>query len=260
MEITKRSSQAQFDKQAAHYDSQWNRWNEENIRWMLENSAASPADVALDVATGTGYTAFAFAPLVRSVVGLDVSSGMLAEATTRGEAQGIMNTTFQQGSAESLPFPDNAFSLVTCRVAAHHFISVPDFLREVQRVLQPGGRFLLADTAIPDNDAETDVWQNRVETLRDPSHARNYTPGEWLEFVKSAGLQVEAYGVKEGALPLTMRDWLKKSGCVGEVAAEVWRQFENAPAAAKQRFRIERTPDNDIAFHWMRLVLKAVKP
>ena len=110
-----RSAKEQFDKQAAHYDTNWNAWSEETLRWLLENASPRPTDSVLDVATGTGFTALAFAPLVATVIGLDVSPGMLEQARRQAGERGIPNAVFQTGAAESLPFGAGSFDVVTCR-------------------------------------------------------------------------------------------------------------------------------------------------
>ena len=156
--VEKRTPQAQFDKQATHCDGQWNMWTEESLKWLVEHGRFAPSNRVLDVATGTGLTALAVAPLVAKVPGLDVSSGMLNEARRRAAGTGITNVEFHQGSAEAVPFPDASFDAVTCRMAAHHFDSVPAFLVESARVLVPGGRLLVADTTPPDNAPEIDEW------------------------------------------------------------------------------------------------------
>jgi len=255
-----RSAREQFDRQAAHYDGQWNAWTEESLRWLLEQSEAGPEDVVLDVATGTGFTALAFAPYVRSVVGLDVSPGMLAQAARQAQERGLTNVTFQEGAAESLPFADAAFDLVTCRIAPHHFLSISRFCEEVARVLKPGGRFVLADTSVPDDDPEADAWQNRVEARRDLSHVRNYTPREWRAFVEGAGLSITTMTAADGDIPITLNDWCRKAGCTPEQTAGVRHQFETAPASAVRAFRIDPLPDGDVAFVWQRVALKACKP
>src|SRR6478672_3361744 len=91
---TMTSAKEQFDRQAAHYNTQWNTWSEALLRWLLEHADAQPSDNVLDVATGTGFTALAFAPHVQSVIGLDVSTGMLAEAQKRQQEQDITNVTW----------------------------------------------------------------------------------------------------------------------------------------------------------------------
>jgi ubiquinone/menaquinone biosynthesis C-methylase UbiE len=254
-----RTSREQFDRQAEHYDTQWNTWSEESLAWLLANADCRPTDAALDVATGTGFTALAFAPQVGSVVGLDVSPGMLAQARQRAQAQGLANVRFQEGEAEHLPFPDASFDLVTCRIAPHHFLSVPRFLSESARVLKPDGRFLLADTCVPDDVSEVDRWQNGVEALRDPSHVRNYTLREWRQFVEAAGLHVERITDMGGGIPLTLNDWIVKAGCTPEQAAAVRREFETAPASAVQTFQIAHHTDGDVGFVWQRVLLRATK-
>jgi ubiquinone/menaquinone biosynthesis C-methylase UbiE len=251
-----RSAKEQFDRQAGHYDSQWNLWSEESLRWLLENAEPQPTDRALDIATGTGFTALAFAPHVAQVVGLDVSPGMLAQARKQAAEQGIANADFQEGEAEHMPFPDDSFDLVTCRIAPHHFLSIKKFLREVARVLKPGGRLLLADTSVPDNDPEADHWQNTVEVLRDLSHVRNYTPAEWRAFLTEAGLTIEATN-DSGGIPITLNDWLKKAGCTPEQSFAVRMEFAAATPAITETYQIEFLPDNDIAFVWRRFAAKA---
>src|SRR5579871_4177265 len=224
----KRSAREQFDRQAGHYDTQWNAWSEETLEWLLANAQPEPEDQALDVATGTGFTALAFAPRVRAVTGVDVSPGMLAQARKRALEQGITNATFLEGPAEALPFPDRAFTLVTCRIAPHHFLSVPGFLRETARVLQPGGRFLMADTCVPDGDLEADAWQNAVETLRDPSHTRNYTPAQWREFIAAAGLKIEQLTSNGNGITMRLSEWMEKAGCAPAQAEAVRHTFERS--------------------------------
>jgi len=255
--MTKRTSQEQFDKQATHYDGQWNAWTEESLRWIAEHGQFDSADRVLDVATGTGFTALAIAPLVASVTGLDVSSGMLNEALRRAAEAGVGNVEFQQGSAESIPFPYGSFDAVTCRIAAHHFDSVPSFLAECSRVLRPGGRLLLADTTVPDGAPEIAEWQNRVELLRDPSHQRNYSPGEWTEFLQRAGFVVDALDFMGGFVPMTLNAWLQKAGCTGEAEQAVRAMFRADDAAIRETFAIEPQPDGDTRFRWLRVVIAA---
>lgn len=253
-----RSAKEQFDKQAGHYDAQWNSWNQESLAWLIDRSGHKPTDTLLDVATGTGYTALGFAAHVRSVVGVDVSSGMLAEARKRAEGQGIANATFREAPAEELPFADGSFDIVTCRVAAHHFLDVHQFASEAARVLKPGGRLLIADTTGPDDDPEAVLWMNEIEVLRDPSHVRNYTPSEWREIVESVGLSVEEISDVGGGITIPLQDWMTKSGCDQARREELRRRFLAAPPAVEEAFRIEENA-GEVFFTWPRVVLNAVK-
>lgn len=245
----------QFNRQAAHYDQQWAAWNQASLDWMIRHAGAEPHHRLLDVATGTGYTALGFAPLVRAVVGVDVSEGMLAQARSRQ----IPNATFAAGSAEALPFPAADFHLVTCRIAPHHFTSVPRFLSECHRVLQPGGRLLIADTTVPDGDPAVAHWQNQVERLRDPSHVENHAPAAWRQMTEAVGFQIELATTLAGTSLVSLNDWLSKAGCAGTKAQEVQRLFQEAPAVVRQHFQIEAAGDDHL-FAWLRFALVASRP
>ena len=253
----KRSAKEQFDKQATEYNAQWNTWSEETLTALLAAAQPKPADAVLDVATGTGFTALAFAPRVQSVIGLDVSPGMLRQAEGYAAERGITNATFQEGTAELLPFADASFDLVTCRIAPHHFLSVPQFLSETARVLKPGGRFVLADTTVPDALPEAADWQNAVEAVRDPSHVKNYTPKEWRQMAEAAGLSVSECHTEGNGITIPLSDWITKAGCTPEQAADVRRAFAEAPESARAAYRIRTAADGETVFTWPRVLLRA---
>jgi ubiquinone/menaquinone biosynthesis C-methylase UbiE len=151
----------------------------------------------LDVATGAGHTAMAFAPHVARVVASDVTDEMLAQAEKLAADKGLANVETARADAGALPFEDASFDLVTCRLAAHHFPDPAAFVSESFRVLKPGGTLALVDNVSPDATmlakataaelAEAATVFNAYEKLRDPSHARALTVGEWLELMRSRG-------------------------------------------------------------------------
>ena len=254
-----RSSKTQFDSQAALYDTQWSTWSEATLSWMLETAQCQPEYRVLDIATGTGFTALAFAPYVASVVGLDVSPGMLEQARKRADELELTNITFTEGEAEAIAFPDASFDLVTCRIAPHHFLDIKKFLQEAARVLGSGGALVLVDTTVPEDDRGAADWQNAVEVLRDPSHVQNYSPDQWHVMVEEAGLRVQICESPPGGITIPLSDWILKAGCTPEQAAEVRRCFVEAPASARQAFQIQERADNEIFFTWQRVLLKARK-
>jgi len=122
---------------------------------------------ALDVGCGTGALAYALAPLVGEVVGVDSSEEYLAAA--REDAPD--NCTFVLGDAEALPFPYGDFDLVGCLRVLHHVARPELVVSEIARVTRPGGRLLIADQ-LGDVDPMRSLELDRFERARDPSHTR----------------------------------------------------------------------------------------
>src|SRR5262245_37035967 len=161
-----------------------------DLQRLVELAQPRGDERVLDVATGGGHTALAFAPHVREVVASDLTPRMLAAAEQFIREQGATNVTFERADAEALPFADASFDIVTSRIAPHHFPNPRRFVQEVARVLRPGGRFLLDDNMAPE-DPELDAFMNRFEQWRDPSHVRACTVSEWCAWMAAAGLRVE---------------------------------------------------------------------
>ena len=125
-------------------------------RRLIQFAAVQPGESALDLCCGTGDVAFALAEAGARVTGMDFSAPMLAVAEARkvkvGEAAGPM---FLQGDALRTPFPDAHFDVVTISYGLRNLASVDEGLREMWRVLKPGGRLLVLDFGKPDNA----VWR-----------------------------------------------------------------------------------------------------
>ena len=80
---------------------------------------------------------------------------------------------------------------MTCRRAAHHFSNIGLALAEMHRVLKPGGKLVIDDRSVPENDF-VDEMMNRLDTYHDASHVRQYRPSEWRAMLAHAGFRVEA--------------------------------------------------------------------
>ncbi len=102
-----------------------------------------PSWVLGDLGCGTGALAFALAPHVSHVHAIDASSAMLLAAHARLAAVG--NVTVHDGSLEALPLADSSLDVAVMMLVLHHVADPARALREVRRVLRPGGRVLIAD-------------------------------------------------------------------------------------------------------------------
>ncbi|WP_145483283.1 class I SAM-dependent methyltransferase [Yersinia aldovae] len=161
----------------------------------------------LDLGCGAGHASFTAAAVVKEVVAYDLSSQMLQVVSQAAADKKLTNINVQQGLAESLPFADNSFDIVISRYSAHHWHDVGLALREVKRVLRPGGNVIFMDVASPGNPV-LDIYLQTVEVLRDTSHVRNYSPGEWLSLFTDAGLVINE--VTSDRLFLEYSSWIAR--------------------------------------------------
>jgi ubiquinone/menaquinone biosynthesis C-methylase UbiE len=195
------------DQAEAFEDPRFNRLFTTDSEWLFERLPLHTDDLVLEVAAGTGHVARALAPSVRAVVALDATRAMLEQG--RPAAPG--NVVFVEGDAAALPFLDASFDVVVCRFAVHHFPEPERPVAEMRRCLRPGGRLAIADlVADPSAAAE----QNRLERLRDPSHARMLTVDELAAL--AGGDDVEVRDVERPLEP-----WLAQTRTSAAVADEI---------------------------------------
>ena len=195
METTEQAARRIFGERAAMYTTSAAHKDPQVLARVVELAELQPHWSALDIATGTGHTVFALAPHVRSVVGTDLTPEMLAEAERLRAEHGIDNVRFRPADVHHLPFEAETFDLVTCRRAAHHFSDITRALREMWRVLRNGGRLVIDDRSVPEDDF-VDECMNTLDRYHDESHVRQYRASEWREMLTAAGFAVavsEAY-------------------------------------------------------------------
>ena len=153
---------------------------------------------ALDVATGAGHVARRLGEAGCDVVTVDPAPGMQPDVVSR---------------AEDLPFADDSFDVVVCRIAAHHFPYIERAVAEMARVSR---RLLVIDDLLFDGESVEEAHR-----LRDPTHVRSYTEDEWRELVSANGFEVERLEL------LTER----------RLALEPWLDRVEVPAEERERVR-----------------------
>lgn len=210
---------------------------------LLSRLALHPSLVALDVATGGGHTAVALCRRVRRTVASDLTPEMLQEARKLAAEQGCHNLWFVAGDAQELPFRDEAFDRVLCRIAPHHFLDIRDAIREIVRATKPGGLVGIIDSVVPD-DPVLDAFLNGIERVRDPSHVRSYRIEEWVTFLTEGGLSLTHVSAawKEHPFP----EWVARTGRPPAVRRQVEEMFLSAFPRAKEYFRV-RVEDGRVA-------------
>lgn len=183
--------QKQFGEQASAYLS--SAVHAQGAEFALLQSALAGQGAArlLDLGCGAGHVSFHAAPLVREVVAYDLSQQMLDVVAGAAVDRGLGNISTVRGAAERLPFADGEFDFVFSRYSAHHWSDLGLALREVRRVLKPGGVAAFIDVMSPGSPL-FDTYLQSVEVLRDTSHVRDYSAAEWLHQVSEAGLHTRS--------------------------------------------------------------------
>lgn len=190
-----------FSKRARFYTTNKVHDDKETLDRIIALASPKKDMVVLDVATGAGHTAMVLAPHVSSVKALDLTPEMLEEGRKLSEQRGITNITFVHGDVMSMPFDDGSFDIVACRRAAHHFTDIDGALLEMKRVLRQGGRLVIDDRTVPEDD-EVDEAINRLDRLHDASHIRDHRPSAWENLLTRAGFSIISFDTYRKHMPL----------------------------------------------------------
>ena len=134
---------------------------------------ARPGDRILDIASGTGEPALTLARRLPGVqiTGIDAAESMVRVAQSKVVAEGLRDVSFQCMPAEALDYADNSFDCALCRFGVMLFQDPLQGLREIHRVLKPGGRFALAVWSTPETMPSLH-WAFRVFAPRLPADKR----------------------------------------------------------------------------------------
>jgi ubiquinone/menaquinone biosynthesis C-methylase UbiE len=155
----------------------------ERARELLAFARLASGENVLEIGCGPGFV-LAEAGATGRLVGVDVSPKMLDAARGRApNAQGV------RAAVEHLPFNDGVFDLAYCRSVLHHVLDPAPMIREMARVVRPGGRVVVNDS-VSSEDPRESKNHNRMERLRDPSHGRMLPPNELVSLFLRASLRI----------------------------------------------------------------------
>ncbi len=235
---------AQFDARAAAYLSSSVHSGGPDLHRACDLVAKlSPRPgSALDLGCGAGHLSFTLSPHVGTVVALDPSIGMLDQVRAESARRSLNNIETQCSSAEVLPFDNASFDLVATRYSAHHWTDLDTAMREIRRVLRPGGHLLVIDIEAP-ADALTDTHLQAIELLRDRSHVRDRSDAEWRALLRGIGVDVrvmERWGTR-----LEFAPWIARIHTPANKAEIIRAMLSEAPAEVRDALRVEA----DGSFH-----------
>jgi SAM-dependent methyltransferase len=193
-------------------------------------------DRALDLGCGGGHVAYRLAAHAKAVTACDLSPEMLAAVRETAAQRGLDNVAVELAPAERLPFETAVFDFVASRFSAHHWRDLEAGLAEARRVARPGAAAVFIDAVSPGRPL-LDTHLQAIELLRDPSHVRDYTIGEWASAVERAGFDVTA--VKRLRLRMDFASWTARM-LTPQLQADAVRALQaHASAEVRAHFAIE---------------------
>jgi len=214
----------EFTRQANEYAAAPVIRDLDHIEKLIKVVAPSPDARVLEVATGPGHVAMAFAKVTREVIGVDLTEAPLKIAERMRAERGLQNVSFRVADVEArLPFEDNEFDVVVCRFAVHHFENPAVVIAEMARVCRVEGTVAIEDLISSEHPARAEYY-NQFERLRDTSHTRALPLSDLLKTMASAALEIARF--ESSALKNPVDRWFVSGHTAPDREAEARAMIE----------------------------------
>jgi ubiquinone/menaquinone biosynthesis C-methylase UbiE len=169
---------------------------------LVQMAAPKPTDACVDLGAGTGFVTTALAPMVSSVMAVDISTAMTASLAERAARDGLRNVSARVADLTDFELPPGSADLVVSSYALHHLLD-PDkraLAARAARWLRPGGRLVIADMMFGRGSTRRDREILRQKALALAAKG----PGGWWRIVKN----LTRYGLRVGQEhPATPEFW-----------------------------------------------------
>src|SRR5437899_1951565 len=240
----------QFAKSKVHSDKEF-------LSKIVSFAKLELGSTVLDVATGTGFVAVEFAQKTNGlVVGSDITREMIGWARKHAEKESVKDhTAFLHAEGSRQPFPDQSFNNVVSRLSFHHIADPGPVVKEMARLVKPGGRVIIADQISPE-DEETAIFHDEFERFRDPSHQKALKLTELNNLFKEAGLTIK--GREYSPVLLQLEDWAVRAGCDRQRIEVLRRMMLGANLRFRKAFQITEG-DGHIWFRLQRVIIAATR-
>ncbi|RME24809.1 MAG: methyltransferase domain-containing protein, partial [Deltaproteobacteria bacterium] len=208
-----------------------------------------PTAHLLDVCCGSGVVGHAFKDRVASTTGLDITPEMVGLSRERLDK-------VVQGTVFDLPFADDSYDIVVNREVMHLFPRPQDMLREVYRVLKPGGQFIFGQ--IVPFAAEDAAWMYRIFIKKQPLLHHMFMAEDLVELLRSIGF--DGIETAEHLLWESIDVWIDTWETTRLHRHEIRELYYNAPAEVRAVHPFEITPDGHIRDLWRWVIFSCWKP
>ena len=238
--------QVQFRRQAEAYSAMSVVTDPEFLSSTVSISGVGKSDQVLDVASGPGFVAMAFAPHCARVVGVDATDRFVERATNEAAARRLGNASFVLGDVEHMAFPENSFDIAVCRFAFHHFARPANVLAEMRRVVRPGGKLVIVDMVAAEDPVKA-AYHNQIERLCDPSHARAIPATEFERMFAAQGFDLTYKQTIKSSY--SIEEWIAHGAPAPAQAAQIHELMSASLAADKSGLDVRRVNDTMFFSH-----------
>ncbi|MBK6831713.1 MAG: class I SAM-dependent methyltransferase [Flavobacteriales bacterium] len=168
------------------FSAGWKKWDDLTMKFLapageaiMDHLGATGTSVVLDIAAGTGEPGLSIAKHLHGgkVIITDLAEHMLEVAREKAAAAGITNVEFQEADANALPFADNSFDEISCRMGFMFFPDMQKAANEMARVLKPGGRIATTVWAGPEKNFWVTCMQKNIKKHIDVAPPEPGAPG-----------------------------------------------------------------------------------